>query len=450
MTEEIRDFDQDRTDAGQAAGAAAGQPEENAEENAVEAEVAPIPEAEAGRTQQEAAAVEKEAEYICRWGAARASVIVMTPFLGSLALMANEVYMIVRLGDLRGIELESSAITGLIGSLGASFVGQTLFTLIPFPPLQVPMGVAITYAVGKAADAWLKAGQPRDTARIREIFEAARKEGLARFKEFRDDPAGRIPLGDETKLKVREKARPILDKIKKRADEAADKLSEVYVDIRNSDEGSKGRIAAVMSNVEEMADAMADKLQPYKELAMRWISAQTWEQLRSGALVIPYTDLSKGISDALKDSGFSLLSCTYEGEHKLALTVDHEKYGMLTAVIGIEGFAVNNAASYARFRIYDFAVADNKLGELVVKVLGTRIIMSLVNAVFNMKTVSRDDLICTYNENTLTVDFTDVIRKNKISQYKIADRNLFDIVQLTALVPEANGVHVCSKWTIKK
>ena len=56
-------------------------------------------------------------------GAARASVIVMTPFLGSLALMANEVYMITRLSDLYGVELETGAIAGLIGSLGASFCG---------------------------------------------------------------------------------------------------------------------------------------------------------------------------------------------------------------------------------------------------------------------------------------------------------------------------------------
>lgn len=120
---------------------------------------------------------EKEAEYICRWGAARASVIVMTPFLGSLALMANEVYMITRLSDLYGVELETGAIAGLIGSLGASFVGQTLFTLIPFPPLQVPMAVAITYGVGKAADAWLKAGQPRIWTESRKSLKPLARKG---------------------------------------------------------------------------------------------------------------------------------------------------------------------------------------------------------------------------------------------------------------------------------
>ena len=113
--------------------------------------------------------IEKEVDRIIKWGAARAGVIVITPLLGSVALMANEVYMITRLADARGIQLENGAIAGLIGSLGASFVGQMFFTLIPFPPLQVPVGVGITYALGKTADAWLKAGHPADVAQFKEI-----------------------------------------------------------------------------------------------------------------------------------------------------------------------------------------------------------------------------------------------------------------------------------------
>ena len=50
--------------------------------------------------------IEWEAEKICRWGAARAGVIVVAPLVGTMALMANEVYMIMRLGELRGVKLE--------------------------------------------------------------------------------------------------------------------------------------------------------------------------------------------------------------------------------------------------------------------------------------------------------------------------------------------------------
>lgn len=375
--------------------------------------------------------IARESERIVRWGAARASVIVMTPFLGSLALMANEVYMITRLCDLRGVELETGAIAGLIGSLGASFVGQTVFTFIPFPPLQVPMAVGITYAVGKAANAWLDAGRPDDLSQFKEMYEQARKEGMERFREFTKDKNKNLPLGDERK-KVAEKARPLFDKLKDKADEAADRLGEVAENMG--------------TYVEDFNVLVA----PFKEAVSRWVNAQTFEQLRRGELVIPYTDLAKGLGEAMKDSEFQFRECRYQGENQLEVTVDHEKYGSLTADVEIEALALNNTASYARFRIHDFSIADNRLGELLVRLLGTRIIMSLVNAIFNMTVVNRDDLICTFNDQSLTVDFTEVIKKSRLSQLKVKGFNLFDLVRLTGLVPEADGLHVLSQWGLKK
>ena len=375
--------------------------------------------------------IARESERIIRWGAARASVIVMTPFLGSLALMANEVYMITRLCDLRGVELETGAIAGLIGSLGASFVGQTVFTFIPFPPLQVPMAVGITYAVGKAANAWLDAGRPDDLSQFKEMYEQARKEGMERFREFTKDKNKNLPLGDERK-KVAEKARPLFDKLKGKADEAADRLGEVAENMG--------------TYVEDFNVLVA----PFKEAVSRWVNAQTFEQLRRGELVSPYTDLAKGLGEAMKDSEFQFRECRYQGENQLEVTVDHEKYGSLTADVEIEALALNNTASYARFRIHDFSIADNRLGELLVRLLGTRIIMSLVNAIFNMTVVNRDDLICTFNDQSLTVDFTEVIKKSRLSQLKVKGFNLFDLVRLTGLVPEADGLHVLSQWGLKK
>lgn len=375
--------------------------------------------------------IARESERIIRWGAARASVIVMTPFLGSLALMANEVYMITRLCDLRGVELETGAIAGLIGSLGASFVGQTVFTFIPFPPLQVPMAVGITYAVGKAANAWLDAGRPDDLSQFKEMYEQARKEGMERFREFTKDKNKNLPLGDERK-EVAEKARPLFDKLKGKADEAADRLGEVAENMG--------------TYVEDFNVLVA----PFKEAVSRWVNAQTFEQLRRGELVIPYTDLAKGLGEAMKDSEFQFRECRYQGENQLEVTVDHEKYGSLTADVEIEALALNNTASYARFRIHDFSIADNRLGELLVRLLGTRIIMSLVNAIFNMTVVNRDDLICTFNDQSLTVDFTEVIKKSRLAQLKVKGFNLFDLVRLTGLVPEADGLHVLSQWGLKK
>ena len=55
----------------------------------------------------------KESEKICRWGAARAGVIVVAPCVGSMALLANVVYMITRLAKIRGISLSNSSLAAI-------------------------------------------------------------------------------------------------------------------------------------------------------------------------------------------------------------------------------------------------------------------------------------------------------------------------------------------------
>ena len=135
---------------------------------------------------------DKEAEDICRWAAARAGVIVVAPVVGTMTLMANEVYMITRLAKLRGIKLSESAVLGLLGSLGGAFVGQTLATLIP-------VGMSVTYAVGKVANAWLEAGCPDDLSAFKTTYEEARIEGIKMLGELKNMACKDKPLGDESR-----------------------------------------------------------------------------------------------------------------------------------------------------------------------------------------------------------------------------------------------------------
>ena len=139
-----------------------------------------------------------KAENLCRWAAARAGVIVVAPGIGTMALVANEIYMIMRIGKVYEINITRSAAMGFLASLGATFAGQTLATLVPFPPMQIAVGVSVTYAVGKAAQAWIVAGMPSDIESIREVFQQARKKAKAQWKNFTSHPDKEVPLGDET------------------------------------------------------------------------------------------------------------------------------------------------------------------------------------------------------------------------------------------------------------
>ena len=102
------------------------------------------------------AAREEEADLICKWAAARAGVIVVAPLLGTVALIANQVYMIMKLGEVYEEKITESAALSLLSSMGTVYVGQTMATLIPILPLQLPIAIGSTYGLGKVVKEWLK------------------------------------------------------------------------------------------------------------------------------------------------------------------------------------------------------------------------------------------------------------------------------------------------------
>ncbi len=368
--------------------------------------------------------IEKEVDRIIKWGAARAGVIVITPLLGSVALMANEVYMITRLADARGIELENGAIAGLIGSLGASFVGQMFFTIIPFPPLQVPVGIGITYALGRTADAWLKAGHPADVAQFKEIYDQAKKEGMAKFKEFTQNKDKDTPLGDEKK-KFNFAAGPLFDKLKNHADAAAGKVEIIFTELDNF-------------------------LAPWKEKGNIWVSAQKMDELKKGALTIPYSAIGRKMEAGTEEGDIKFLACRYHEPGELELDVEHVKYGILRLILAVDGFAVNNEKSFVNFKVVDFSVMDNEVAGVVLRLLGTKLIMSIINVIFNDASIDKGDFSCTYSENVISIIFTELVKKSKIVQKTVKDRNVLDLVQFVALEPGPNGITIRSKFTLKK
>ncbi len=137
------------------------------------------------------------AESLCKWGAARAGVVVLMPGLGTVALMANELYMVLRIGRVYGVKLTSSSIKGFILSLGGVFAGKTLVTLIPFGPVQIPIAIGVTYGVGKAAQSWIRDGMPVDMKKYKEVAKQAADYAKKNIEDFKNDERKNEPLGDE-------------------------------------------------------------------------------------------------------------------------------------------------------------------------------------------------------------------------------------------------------------
>lgn len=169
---------------------------------------------------------DKEAESLIRWASARAGVIVAAPLLGTAALVANEVYMISKIGSVYGVELNQKAVLSFIGSLGATVVGSTLATLIPLTFMQIPIGVSVTYGIGKAAQKWIKDGMPDDTKPYRAVFEEEKAEGEKEEKELEENPKKDEPLGDEKKDFTKELKKSWDDVYPEKAHEAVDHLAQ--------------------------------------------------------------------------------------------------------------------------------------------------------------------------------------------------------------------------------
>ena len=110
------------------------------------------------------------------WGAGRAAAITMLPLpiadIG--ALMANEAYMIYRIAETYGYDIDSSIVSMLIATVGGTFTRRLLFSLVPI--LKIPIAAGITYAMGKVAKAYFASGMTlRRDALIGEFKRARRK-----------------------------------------------------------------------------------------------------------------------------------------------------------------------------------------------------------------------------------------------------------------------------------
>ncbi len=143
--------------------------------------------------------LDAEADSIITWAAARAGVIVLAPVVGGSFLVANEIYMIVRIGQVYGQQLTTSAAGGFVVGMAGMVGGQLLAGLFPIPGFSTLVGMGTTFAMGHAAKAWIKDGTPSDVKRYKEVAAKARAEADRISDQLKNDPRRNQPLGDESK-----------------------------------------------------------------------------------------------------------------------------------------------------------------------------------------------------------------------------------------------------------
>ena len=370
---------------------------------------------------------EWEAEKLCRWGAARASVLVVAPVLGTMALIANEVYMITRLADLRGVKISEGTALGLLGSLGATFIGQSVFTLLPIAAIQIPLAVSITYGVGKAANAWLKAGRPEDVASFREVFEKARKEGAENADTFSNMDCKDEPLGDESK-------KFDLKALKERMKNV--KGEDLFAGVKTTADKAESTISQKIKDFNERI------VNPLKTKSDRWISAQNWQQLSRGELVIPYSEIKAYMTKALAGSDFALLDIGFLAPDYLRMNLQHNTYGTLELKLSVLDFYVDQNEAVSHIKVEGFDIFNNDFASLVVNTVGDKLIVAIVDLVFDKVTIENKDVEVTYENGVIGLDFTKTLQESKIGKTRLLKKSVLDVLHLTNLGVMEEGLKV--------
>lgn len=368
---------------------------------------------------------EWEAEKICRWGAARSSVLVVTPLLGTMALIANEVYMISRLADLRGIKLSEGAALGLLASLGATFVGQSVFTLLPIPVIQIPLAISITYGVGRAANAWLKVGRPEDIAAFREVYEKARKEGAENADTFSNMDCKEEPLGDESRTFD-------LQALKKQVKNM--KTEDVFNNMKNKADKAENTLSQKIKGFNERI------VNPLKNKSDRWISAQNWQQLSRGELVIPYSEIKQYMTRSLAGSDFALLEAGFLAPDRLRMSLQHNTYGTLELKLSVLDFYVDQQEACAHIKVEGFDIFNNDFASLVVNTVGDKLIIAILDMAFDKVTIENKGVVTTYEDGVIGLDFAKTLHESQLGKTSFLKKSVLDVVHLTNLSVVGEGL----------
>ena len=168
-------------------------------------------------------------ETLCRWAAARAGAIVIAPLVGTVALMANEVYLVSRIARIYDVKLTERAVLAFLGAMGSQMAGNLLTTLIPFSVIQVPVAVGITYSLGRVTQRWLRDGMPSDMTPYIVMFGEWKEKAKGQVEKLKDNPLKNVPLGDETKDFFAKWGNAAKDAVM----DAKDKGQELYHNVRS-------------------------------------------------------------------------------------------------------------------------------------------------------------------------------------------------------------------------
>lgn len=136
----------------------------------------------------------------------------------------------------------------------------------------------------------------------------------------------------------------------------------------------------------------------------------------------------------------------YAGDGKFMIEVRHVKHGTVQMSLSIPEFNVSSARSYAKIAIDGFSVDDNAMAEVMVKVLGQKIILSVFGLIFNRMSLVKNGVTTEYAGCAVTIDFTKAINGSKLGMMRVMGRKMLKLVTLSQLLSKEDGFPLKAKF----
>lgn len=155
-------------------------------------------------------------------------------------------------------------------------------------------------------------------------------------------------------------------------------------------------------------------------------------------------------SKALPAANFRCQALAYAEPDLLRLEVHHATHGTLELLLRVDVFSVAAGSAFTRLELVDFTVTDNDFAQLVVELMGSKLILAIVDLLVDRVDIDGDSITTKYEQGSISIDFTAALQQSKVQQKKVLDRSLFDVLHLVGLVPQPDGVLVKAKteWEI--
>ncbi len=131
------------------------------------------------------------------------------PLVDTFLITPIQIGMVQGIGKIHGYKLDSKSVLEMLGTFGASIVGQNLIMaaakLIPFFGwvVSISIGYALTWAVGEVSDHYFRNGRNLDEAELKAMFERIYKSKKAeKTEQHKGDKSLRDKLEQLKKAKA--------------------------------------------------------------------------------------------------------------------------------------------------------------------------------------------------------------------------------------------------------